>query len=132
MAFRYLFLLLDDGLTSAPYRNLSNFVYYAQPVMITLRLSPADALFRFNTEAHLLLLSSPAPPKFIPLLSRSAHLSGAEASLPPGFNEADEGASIVYVVAGTVAALLSGFYMCFRWSSGRCYKKEERRPKLKQ
>ncbi len=26
-AGRYLFLLLDDGETSAPYRNLSNFVY---------------------------------------------------------------------------------------------------------
>lgn len=109
---KYLFLLLDEGEVSAPFRNLSNFV--------------------FNTEAHLLPLASPPPAKFIPLLSRSAQHSAADAALPANFGDHDDESSAAAVIAGTVAALLVGFYLCFRWRSGRCYKKEERRLKLRK
>jgi len=91
----------------------------------------ADFPFSFNTEAHLLPLTAPPPSKFIPLLSRSSKSSGAESPLPFTSSEHEEGGAALHVAAGTVAALLVGFYLCFRWRSGRCYQRQDRRAKKK-
>ena len=124
-AGRYLFLLLDEGLASAPFRNLSNFVYRSLKTLTTLRF-PLSLIhvFSFNTEAHLLPLAAPPPAKFIPLLSRSTLSPAADATLSAGFGEHGEESSAAAVIAGAAAALLVGFYLCFRWRAGRCYRKE--------
>jgi hypothetical protein len=127
---RYLFLLLDEGQTSAPYRNLSNFVYSSTLDFYCAALLTSP--FSFNTEAHLLPLTAPPPPKFIPLLSRSSEASGAELPLPFTSSEHEEGSAALHVAAGTVAALLVGFYLCFRWRSGRCYRRQDRRARKRE
>ena len=121
-AGRYLFLLLDEGEASAPFRNLSNFVYCSLKTP-TLPL-PLIRVFSFNTEAHLLPLAAPPPTKFIPLLSRSTQSPAADATLSAGFGEDGQESSAAAVIAGAAAALLVGFYLCFRWRAGRCYRKE--------
>ncbi len=125
-AGRYLFLLLDEGEASAPFRNLSNFVYRPLKTLTTLRFPlPLIPVFRFNTEAHLLPLAAPPPAKFIPLLSRSTQSPAADATLSAGFGEhGEESSAAAAVIAGAAAALLVGFYLCFRWRAGRCYRKE--------
>ncbi len=124
-ADRYLFLLLDVGDASAPFRNLSNFVYRSLKTPTTLRFPlPLIHVFSFNTEAHLLPLAAPPPAKFIPLLSRSTQSPAADATLSAGFREDGQESSAAAVIAGAAAALLVGFYLCFRWRAGRCYRKE--------
>jgi hypothetical protein len=41
--------------------------------------------------------------------------------LPFKSSQHDEGSSALHFAAGTMAALLAGFYLCFQWRSSWCY-----------